>query len=380
MQKKNAVLSVFRLCPVRAGGIECFARELSLQLSEKGWQSILVFPSPPSGEAVNLFDLPNVVIKIIKECGEPSPKSAWQFWNLLNEFRPKVVHFHFMDGWSGYPWLAKLYNVQTILMTDHNSRPPKYVARRSKSWKLLLHRVVHAPITKYICVSKYIQRCVISEGIIPEKKVQLVYNGVDIERAIGGNAKRSKFRKKHSISDEDILVLQVSWLIPEKGIDDFIFAAQQVAKTTHAIHFMIAGNGAKQSDYELLAKKLNLDKMVSFIGVVNDPLGEGLFAACDIFCQASRWEEAFGLTIAEAMSAARPVIGTSVGGIPELVQDEETGCLVERGDSNGLAIAIEKLANNTKIRLEMGRAGYKLCQTMFNLNVNVTALLKIYNV
>jgi glycosyltransferase involved in cell wall biosynthesis len=380
MQKKNAVVSVFRLCPVRAGGIECFARELSLQLAEKDWQSILVFPAPPSGEAVNLLDLPNVVIKIIKECGELSPKSAWQFLNLLHEFQPKIVHLHFIDGWSGYPWLAKLYNVKTILMTDHNSRSPGYVAEHPKLWKLLLHRIVHSPITKCICVSKYIQNCVISEGIIPEQKVLLIYNGVDIDRATNGNAQRSNFRKRHFISDEDILVLQVSWLIPEKGIDDFILAAQQVTKTTKSIRFIIAGNGSRQNDYQLLTKKINIDNMVSFIGVVNDPLGEGLFAACDIFCQVSRWEEAFGLTIAEAMAAARPVIGTRVGGIPELVQDEETGCLVKRGDSNGLAIAIEKLANNTKIRLKMGRAGHNRCQAMFNLTINVAEHLKEYNI
>ena len=94
---------------------------------------------------------------------------------------------------------------------------------------------------------------------------------------------------------------------------------------------------------------------MTFSGQVQDPLGEGLYGASDIVCQVSRWEEAFGLTIAEAMASARPVIATRVGGIPELVAHGEYGYLVERGDYADLADKIVLLAEDHQFANRWGR-------------------------
>ena len=119
-------------------------------------------------------------------------------------------------------------------------------------------------------------------------------------------------------------------MIPEKGIDDFLQAGKLAVTKNGNVHFVLAGDGSSRDQYVQLVERLGLADHVTFTGLVQDPMGDGLFDAADIVCQVSRWQEAFGLTIAEAMSAAKPVIGTRVGGIPELICDGQTGYLVDR--------------------------------------------------
>lgn len=378
MRKNNTVLSAFRLSPARVGGIETYARELSSQLADIGWESLLVFLTPPSGSAEKLYDLPNTRVEVIENCGQFAWSPLRSMARLLAEVRPRIMHLHFMDGWSGYPWLAKRYSVEQVFITDHNSRPAGHVAKPVSPWKQPIKRLVHFPVTKIFGVSDFVCRCVREERVLPEDRIHRVYNGVDLARAEAGQALRDDFRRRHSIPKDHIVVLQVSWLIPEKGIDHLLQAARLVLARNERVHFIIAGDGAYRADYEQMAKEFAITDNVSFIGIVGDPLGEGLFAGCDIACQLSQWEEAFGLTIAEAMASERPVIATRVGGIPELVRDGESGYLVERGDSDALAERILHLVENPAIRESMGQTGGETCRSEFNLPRNVACIIDHY--
>jgi glycosyltransferase involved in cell wall biosynthesis len=124
-----------------------------------------------------------------------------------------------------------------------------------------------------------------------------------------------------------------------------------------------------------MACDLGIADRVIFAGRISDPLGAGLYAASDIVCQLSRWEEAFGFTISEAMASGKPVIATRVGGIPELIRDGENGYLVPRGDGDAVADRILMLAEDSHLRDSMGEAGYEICRTKFDLATNVAALL-----
>jgi glycosyltransferase involved in cell wall biosynthesis len=114
--------------------------------------------------------------------------------------------------------------------------------------------------------------------------------------------------------------------------------------------------------------------------VVQDPLGEGLYAAADVVCQVSRWEEVFGYVIAEAMASSKPLLGTRVGGIPELIEDGKTGFLVERGDTEAMADRLLRLLEDARLREAMGQAGRRAAETRFNHKVNVGQLIKLYGI
>jgi L-malate glycosyltransferase len=141
---------------------------------------------------------------------------------------------------------------------------------------------------------------------------------------------------------------------------------------------VIAGDGPFRSEYEQKAHRLGIARNVSFIGLIQDPLGEGLYESCDIACQVSRWEEAFGLTIAEAMACGRPVVGTRVGGIPEIIADGVSGYLVDRGDVAAIAENIICLAKDPMRRASFGQAGRDICIMNFDLMKNVASLVRFY--
>ena len=117
----------------------------------------------------------------------------------------------------------------------------------------------------------------------------------------------------------------MSWIIPEKGVLDLLAAAQIVTEQDSKAHFVFAGDGPSRVEYTRRAIDLGLGDRITWTGLIEDPFSAGVYDAAEIVCQVSRWEEVFGWVIAEAMAYRKPVIATRVGGIPELVADEDSG-------------------------------------------------------
>lgn len=151
-----------------------------------------------------------------------------------------------------------------------------------------------------------------------------------------------------------------------------------IAKNS-AVQFVIVGEGAYRSAFMRRGVELGLGDHVTWTGVIEESLAPA-YNAADVVCQASRWEEAFGATIAEAMSYARPVIGTRVGGIPEVIRHGETGFLVPRCDSAALAEKILLLLEDRDLRERLGQAGRRLAEEKFDLRKNVNELLQLYGI
>ena len=207
-------------------------------------------------------------------------------------------------------------------------------------------------------MSDYNRQCIGALDVLPARRFERIYNGVDFSRVSNNGAGNgTSFRETHAIPKDRIVVVQVSWIIPEKGIGDLLAAAQLVIAKNLAVHFVLIGEGDHREAFTRQAEELGLKGHVTWTGLVQDPFAEGVYDAADIVCQASRWEEAFGQVIAEAMAYGKPVIGTRVGGIPELIENDVSGFLIQRGDIESLADRILRLAENVELRQRMGNAG-----------------------
>jgi glycosyltransferase involved in cell wall biosynthesis len=186
------------------------------------------------------------------------------------------------------------------------------------------------------------------------------------------------FRTKHSIPSQRAIVVQVSWIIKEKGVHDLLRAAQLVLSRMQDVQFVVVGEGPYRTECQRFATELGISDHVTWTGVVHDPLLEGVYAAADVVCQMSRWEEVFGQVIAEAMASRKPVVATRVGGIPELVTDNVTGFLVERGDAVAMAGRILHLLSNATGRVEMGNKAWASAVAKFDHRKNVSQLIELY--
>jgi glycosyltransferase involved in cell wall biosynthesis len=378
--KNNTVVSVFGFDPYRIGAGEIFARELSEQLAARGWNSVLCFLKPPPESVRRFLDLPNVSIEIIEDSWKLSATATAQLFAVLRTYRPRILHLYFTGFLSIYPWMAKLLGVEKVFFTDQSSQPEGFVQTRAPFWKRAAMRVINGPLTGVISVSGYGYRNFTGRDLLPKRRFHIIYNSVDISRAALGQAKGEEFRRRHNIPPDRLVVTQVSWLIPEKGVDDLLIAARDVVAAEPKAHFLLAGDGAHRPQLEQAARDLCIESHVTFTGVVPDPLADGLYAASDVVCQMSRWEEVFGYVNAEAMATAKPLVATRVGGIPEIIEHGNTGFLVERRDTAAMAARILDLLRDPNLRRRMGEAGLRVAGEKFNHKTNVAQLILLYGV
>ena len=372
------LVSVFEVEPLRIGGTECFARELSCQLAERGWTSVLCFQSEPKDEVRRFLELPNVAIKVYAGPTDSTFKAGKGIAGITRAYRPDILHLHYVSFINPYSWIARFQSVKQIFFTDHHSRPSGYIATRAPLWKRALGRVVNEPLTKVICVSRYGHLCMSSFGSLPRDRFQMIYNGVDLSRVKSDPQRAMDFRRRYSIPADRSIVTQVSWIIPEKGILDFLETAQLVCRQNRKVQFVIVGEGDYRQEYMRRAVEMGIEDHVTWTGLVEDPFGEGVFEAADVVCQFSRWEEVFGWMIAEAMAHGKPMVATRVGGIPEIVRDNESGYLVGRGDIQTMAEKILTLLNDPLLREQMGTKGKNIVREKFSLRNNVSRLIASY--
>jgi glycosyltransferase involved in cell wall biosynthesis len=375
MKPAGRVVSVFGVNPSRIGGGEVFARALSERLAARGWESVLSYESLPEGEVRCFLELPNVTFEVLKDAWKFAPRQAGNLAAILKRHPADILHLYFTGFLSPYPWVARLRGVGKVFFTDQGSHPEGYVATRRPAWKRLAARALNLPLKRVICISDYNVECMLHRDLIDASRVTRIYNSVDLAAVHGDGA---AFRLRHGVPAAVPVVAQASWMIPEKGITDLIEAARLVLERIPQAHFLLAGEGQHRSQYMAMARDLGMEGHFTWTGLVHNPVAEGLYAAADVVCQVSRWEEAFGWVIAEAMAAARPLVATRVGGIPELVTDGANGFLVAPRAPAEIAQRVVELLEDPALRARMGAAGRLAAERKFDLTSNLDALMHAY--
>lgn len=169
---------------------------------------------------------------------------------------------------------------------------------------------------------------------------------------------------KNRINNETIEFLFVGRFEHRKGIDLLLELLPEIMTSYRSAQFTLIGDSNIPSGDGATYLSSFLDRYgktdwinrVRFLGHVDNSTLEMAYASCDIFVAPSRYES-FGLIYLEAMRFGKPCIGTTAGGIPEVVADNITGILTTPGDISSLRSAIQKLALNVELRKEMGKAG-----------------------
>lgn len=374
----KTVLSIIGLDPIRIGAAEVWFRELSKQLEHHAYRSVLCFASEPPIEIRRFLTAPNVAFDVLKDSWKLEWRPTIEFLRLLRLYQPEIVHCHFTGFVSLYPWLARMCSAKKFFFTDQSSRPEGHIMLPSPWWKRAVVPIINYPLDCVHCASTYAYNCNVATRLLRRERYVVNYHGVDISRASAGLERADSFRRRYSVPEHRAVVVQVSWIIPEKGIHDLLGAARIVLSARRDVQFVIVGDGAFREQYERLASELGISEHITWTGLMQDPLSEGVYAAADVVCLMSRWEELFGLVIAEAMASGKPVIGTRVGGIPESIIDGETGFLVDRGDEVAMAEKILCLLDDPALRGNMGKKARQSAAVRFDHRKSVSRLIEWY--
>lgn len=167
-------------------------------------------------------------------------------------------------------------------------------------------------------------------------------------------------------------ILYVGQIIRGKGVDLLLHALALVKQPWHTT---IVGTGNHTQACRDLARKLNIDDKVSFAGWVAHEALEPYYAKALFSVVPSRWPEPFGMVGPEAMARGRAVIGFRTGGIPDWLEDNVSGLLVEPGNVKAYAAAIEKLLVDRKLATRLGQSASELAGDRFKHNNFLKSLI-----
>ena len=164
-------------------------------------------------------------------------------------------------------------------------------------------------------------------------------------------------------------------IVPQKGLDWLLKALTQVDRR---VHLDVAGEGWVQPQMEQLAKKLGVSDRVTWHGWCDREKMDALYRQCYALVFPSVWHEPAGLVTLEAYAHHRPVIASSLGGIPEYLLDRQTGILVPASDIKKLAAAIDELTEDYQKARNLGEQGYAWLLEKFTIDTQLKQLQVIY--
>jgi glycosyltransferase involved in cell wall biosynthesis len=199
-------------------------------------------------------------------------------------------------------------------------------------------------------------RASVSPGRFPSDRVRVIHNGVDT------NAIRSS-------SDDRSYALFVGRLSPEKGVETLLRAHADVSSE---IKLKIAGTGPLERAIRGRFPKIEL------LGHLTGPALEAEFGGASVVVVPSDWYENCPMSILEAMAYGKPVIGSDLGGIPELIVHGKTGFLFPAGDYAQLGSRLLELMGHPEMRRQFGIAARLRAEAQFSLERHNNALLELY--
>jgi len=205
-------------------------------------------------------------------------------------------------------------------------------------------------------------------------KIHRVYNGMDLTNFLGVGPKPS--------AGGTVELLSVGRLVAFKGFEYLIEACEHLRQRNVQFHCEIIGDGALREKLQHQIAELRLGDRVTLAGALPQDCVLEKLRTCDIFALASTTDDngasdVFPTVILEAMASARPVVSTTLAGIPESVVDKETGLLVPAGESGLFADALEMLGRDPELRARYGAAGRVRVEQHFQVEITVRPLIEM---
>ena len=242
----------------------------------------------------------------------------------------------------------------------------------------LLHRILTPKLVDGVLVpSMSLQAQVTRCGYIASELIEVIPIGIpDSGEECHADHKTTEWlRREYQINPSSLIATTSGRFVEQKGHKHLIDAAALLKKRQVNLTFLLLGDGPLEQELRKQMDHLNVTDMFRFVGMV--PSVDKYLSGADMMVHPSI-EEPFGIAILEGMRASLPVIASRVGGIPEVVREDETAFLVEKGNASSLATSIEKMAASPELRRRMGENGRKRWLAEFTLEVMIDRIERYF--
>ncbi|OGW77957.1 MAG: hypothetical protein A2Z83_05100 [Omnitrophica bacterium GWA2_52_8] len=220
-----------------------------------------------------------------------------------------------------------------------------------------------------VAISQPVQEHLLNDFHLKPDKIRLIHNAVDLEEIDGifKSLNPAHEKKQFGFEAGDFVVGIVARLVQDKGLDYLIDAVYALRQRHSGIRLLIVGDGNYREACFARVKKLGLDGVTTFSGnLLNADVIRAL-CAIDVFVLPATWREGFGLSIVEAMACKKPVIVTNIWSLNSLIQDHQTGILIEPKAVAPLAAAIDELMCDSILRASLGNQGRIMVEKFFSM-------------
>lgn len=345
------------------GGLETYGWEVGHALAERGHEVWIVAGEGGAARnrSVQLQTFPFV--------------DRARFPALGTRFRKLMERLSF--AWQAMPWvLAQQFDA--IVINKPFDMPALWWAKKRGCRAVTLFRSggtdffagdgCFAPaVERWLSTSRYNARQIEARYGRP---VTLVPNGVDVSRFTGTGEGDPDIRGRYGIPRTTALIVSVGRLIGWKGLHVIIEALASVP----AAHYLVIGQGEERQRLAALASARGVAGRVHFAGVQPHADLPAFLRAADIFVQPSIGEEAFGISVVEAMACGLPVVVSRNGGMVEIVADGVNGCMLPAGDTAAWAATLSRLTQDGAWRAALGQAARTHVEQYFTWSSNAALL------
>ncbi|PTY00007.1 hypothetical protein DB346_19565 [Verrucomicrobia bacterium LW23] len=298
------------------------------------------------------------------------PVGAGHMARLVASFRPDVICCHgAQDFYLSFPY--RFLGIP-IVRYRHISGMVKATFSRNFAYRYGANAVV--------ATAEFIRKQLIDNNKVPPGRIVTIGEGVDLRhftQGVDGAAVRQEF----GLGPDVVVAGMVAMVRNDKGYDTLVNAAREACDRHPHLRFLLVGgptrDGAWFRQMQELSRSMGLEGKVIWTGWRNDV--PQMIAAMDIFILASNGGEGQSRVIPEAFALRKAVIGTRVGGIPELVEDGVTGLLVPPREPTAMAAAISRYVEDPALRESCAAAGHELALRKLDIRLRMQETYALYN-
>ena len=292
-------------------------------------------------------------------------KTLFTLLQIMRRHGVEIVNTHSsLDAWIG--GIAARVGRKKLIRTRHLSAAIRGGLNSRLLYKTLADYVVTTSSAIIPMICKQSRR--------KEETCQCIPTGVDPTPLAIDPEEVLRFRDYLGVGEDDVLVGTACFVRSWKGIFDFLKAADQLREEKDLKWVIIGGGHVK--DYRSAAREMHLEGVVTFTGHLEKPYAP--IAALDIFALLSTANEGISQSTLQAAYLQRPLITTSIGGLPEVCIDEKTGLIVPPNASEKFADAVLTLKNDKGLREKMGKEARKLVEERFTQEHMLDQMESVY--
>jgi L-malate glycosyltransferase len=290
--------------------------------------------------------------------------SAIRIKSISKRLQAKILHMHCSPSHT-LSIFSKLFGNSAKLVLSRRVIFP--VRPNFLSYK----KFNYEGISKIICVSESTKE-VMQKTVKAIDKLDVIYDGIDLKKF--QNVKSMNLLNQFGFNGKKI-VGNISAIESEKDYFTFVNTAEKILKEKSNVHFLIVGSGSESGNIQNYIEKKELDSNISMLGFRTDV--PEILSILDVFLMTSTME-GLGSTILDAFASKVPVVATNVGGIPEIVVNEQTGLLSNPKDLESLSNNVLRILNDNSFGKKVADNAYKLVKSRFSTDTMVKLTGEVY--